>query len=561
MADHRTAARLAVHDALGQRGFSRVAPVSSTPFYAGMLECRADAIPVAIEVTDFDFVRYPRIRIDANYPMPDRMLPHLQGVDRSICYYAKGSVVLDRYNPGGTVLQCLDQAETVLRDAVEGRSDDDFADEFNAYWGSTFVYVDLPVDYVGPARICAVRLGRGKRDVLVVTSGRTWFGGLDRYAGRRGDLGQPAMVVAVNHPLTFLANDAWPPSTLPTLNTWLRRIAPDLDGRLERVLRTTPGHSATVLVRAPNGLFCYQVDVPRHLRRPEFLQNRRRRLPHIMARQRIATPVDRFAGVRVDAAYLFGRNLGGMTNLAGKKILLIGCGTIGGFLAQQLAQCGAGAGRGSLVLVDPDVLKTGNLGRHVLGVPYLGQNKAEACAAFLKEQLPPLTIEGLAGDVLTQTLPWTRYDLVIDATGEEALSLALNERAVRARPAQLPHLFVWLVGNGAVAQCLLTGDPDRACLKCLKPALADPPRFPALRPGIATQTIANVSCGDADYIPFPVSRSVAAAALACDLVLDWANGDLGDRFRSLTLDTRRGLTVPASSPDPIETCPACGPAA
>jgi tRNA A37 threonylcarbamoyladenosine dehydratase len=166
-----------------------------------------------------------------------------------------------------------------------------------------------------------------------------------------------------------------------------------------------------------------------------------------MARQSTATPVERFAGVRIDEAYLFGRNLGGMRNLAGKKILLIGCGTIGGFLAQQLAQCGAGAGRGSLTLADPDVLKTGNLGRHVLGVPYLGQNKAEACAAFLKEQLPPLAIEGCAGDVLVLALPWKRYDLVIDATGEEALSLALNERAVRARPAVLPHMFVWLVAN------------------------------------------------------------------------------------------------------------------
>ncbi|TXN41205.1 hypothetical protein FV232_09380 [Methylobacterium sp. WL30] len=561
MADDRTAARHAVHDALGQRGFMRMAPVSRSPFYAGVLERHAAAIPIAIEVTDFDFVKYPRIRIDPGYVMPDRMLPHLQGVDRSICYYAKGSVVLDRYDPGGTVLQCLDQAEAVLRDAIDGRSDADFADEFNAYWGTTFVYVDLPVNYSGPARICAVRLGRRERDVLIVTTGRTWFGGLDRYTGRRGDLGQPVLVVIVDQPLTFSADDTWPPTTLPALNTWLKSIAPDLDGCLETVLRTKSGHTAAVLVRAPNGLFCYQIDVPRHLRRPEFLQNRRQRLLHIMARQRTLTPVDRFAGVHVDEAYLFGRNLGGMKNLAGKKILLIGCGTIGGFLAQQLAQCGAGAGRGSLTLVDPDVLKSGNLGRHVLGVPFLGENKAEACAAFLKEQLPPLAIEGHGGDVLALALPWARYDLVIDATGEEALSLALNERAVRARPEQLPNLFVWLVGNGAVAQCLLTGDPDRACLKCLKPSLAGPPQFPALRPGVVTETVANVSCGDADYIPFPVSRSVAAAALACDLVLDWANGDPGDRFRSLTLDTKRGLAVPPGSPAPIDTCPACGPTA
>ena len=70
--------------------------------------------------------------------------------------------------------------------------------------------------------------------------------------------------------------------------------------------------------------------------------------------------------------------------------------------------------------------------------------------------------------------------------------------------------------------------------------------------------MADAACGDGDYVPFPVSRSVAAAALACDLVIDWANGNPGSRFRSLTLDGRRAYQIPDGSPAPLAVCPACG---
>lgn len=558
MADRQSAARLAVHDALRQRGFERVAPVSGVPHYAGTLDRDGLRIPVTIEVNDLDFVRYPRICIQAGFAMPDRTLPHLLGVDRSVCYYGRGSVVLDRYNPDGTVLQCLAQAEKVLRNAIRGSSDGDLADEFQAYWSNNFVYVDLPEGYSGPARVRPAKLDCGDMNALVVTTGRSWFAAEPRGRGRDDEDGTPVDVVSIDRLLTFASTEAWPPTTVADINRWLAKAAPDLVGRLETVLQTESGMSATVLVRAPNGLYCYQVDVPHHLRKPEFLKSRRHRLPETMARQPVPTPINRSIGVRADADYMFGRNLGSMKSLVNKRILLIGCGTIGSFLAHQLAQCGAGAKQGYLSLVDPDVLTTGNIGRHLLGVPYLGRNKAEACASYLNEQMPLLAIEGYAGDVRAQKLPWHQYDLAIDATGEEALSIALNDIAVQARPRMPPHLFVWLLGNGAVAQCILTGDADRACFKCLKPDLTGPPRFRALRPETVVETVSNVACGDAAYVPFPVSRSAAAAALACDLALDWANGNPGHRFRSLTLDHRRAFQIPDASPTKLAHCPACG---
>lgn len=558
MGERQDDALYAIHDALRQRGFARAYDRTGTMTYSGRLDPTDLDIPVTISVDDLDFVDFPEIIIDNEYQIPDRMVPHLAGGGTGICYYGKGSVVLDRYDPGGTVLQCLNRAEKVARDAIRGRSDGDFAQEFQAYWSGEFVYVDLPNGYEGIARKHEGRLGRNGRSVVCISNGCSWLLGDRSRHRRRRMIGNPALVVSIDRPLTLDPNAYKRPTTLAELNIWLRHAAPELVGRLEELLRSERGLSATILIRAPNGMFGFEAIVPLQLRKDEFLKMRRFRLPNLMERQPGGASIERFIGVRADEHYLFTRNLGRMSNLAGKRILVIGCGTIGGFLAQQLAQSGAGAGAGFLSLVDPDRLGTGNIGRHLLGVPYLNRNKAEACAEFLLQQMPPLAVEGYVGDVRDLPLRWELYDLVIDATGEETLSLALNDRSINGSPSRAPHLFVWLLGNGSVAQCLLTDGRDHACLKCLKPELAGPPRYRSMRPDAETETVANVACGDADYVPFPVSRSVAAAALACDLVLDWVTGNPGSRYRSLTLDGSTAYRTADRNPEPLKQCPACG---
>jgi hypothetical protein len=115
-----------------------------------------------------------------------------------------------------------------------------------------------------------------------------------------------------------------------------------------------------------------------------------------------------------------------------------------------------------------------------------------------------------------------------------------------------------LLGNGAAAQAILVGEDGRACLKCLKPELSGQTRFHGLRPEVDVEVGSIRECGDADFLPFPVSRSVSAAALASDLVLDWAKGAPGDRYRSLTFDGKQAFQSANASPSALAQCPACG---
>lgn len=60
--------------------------------------------------------------------------------------------------------------------------------------------------------------------------------------------------------------------------------------------------------------------------------------------------------IRMDDKYVAERNVPEGPTLAGKRVALIGCGTIGGFLAELLVKAGAGLNDGDLALIDPDIL-------------------------------------------------------------------------------------------------------------------------------------------------------------------------------------------------------------
>jgi molybdopterin/thiamine biosynthesis adenylyltransferase len=550
-------ARQRVHAALLARAFERDASagVQGRWLYRGTLDPSDLNVPIRICIDDWDFVNPPLIWIDPDYPIAGRLLPHFLGQNRILCYVAQGSIVLDRYDPAGVVLLCLKKAEDLIRNAMRGRLNADFAGEFEVYWRGTWLLVDLPDGFTGRAKLQQSLGLKAERKPLILSTGKTWLRKCADAASEESS--EDVIVLEVDEPLSLDPTAPWPPENLTTMNAWLDWSAPHARGVLERAIAESENWSGRIALRAPNGLFLYDATLPRNFIRQEF-RSRRNGIPALLKFLGSGVPVSRSRGVHADAVYVFSRNLGSMNNLANKRILLIGCGTIGSFLAQQLAQCGAGAGEGSLSLVDDDALEPGNLGRHLLGAPYLNMNKAEACAAFLSEQLPLLAIEGYPEDVRNATsLRWDRYDLIIDATGEEALSVALNQRAIERRPHSAAHLFVWLEGNGAIAQAIWTDDAEHACYKCLKPELSGPPRYRTLKPGIDVETIENQSCGDPSYQPFPVSRSVAAAALVCDLALDWANGRPGARYRSITLDPARAFQVPRGSPGPHPRCPAC----
>lgn len=371
-------------------------------------------------------------------------------------------------------------------------------------------------------------------------------------------LTESCRVVTISDDLQLDPGAVWPPQNIGSLREWLSYLGPKAGAALEPLIRDGKGLRLWLAVKAPNGCAIAMIDIPKKFDRPEFMVTRRAALLSHLSAEAQSVSVTRFRGLSVDERYLYGRNLGGLSTLAGKTITLIGCGTIGSFLAKELAQSGAGSSGGKLILIDKDLLQPGNLGRHLLGMRDLGGNKAEGCRDSIVSDLPHLNVVADPGDALRKFGTMSRSAFVIDATGEEALSISLNHFAVRKRPNHPPVLYVWLAGNGTIAQSLLCDGPDHACYKCMKPQLEAQPRYRVVRSESEVRLDSNAACGDGLFVPFPVSRAMAAAALGLDAALAWANQTPSPRFRNRLLDAAQAFDRKDANPVCAVDCPACG---
>lgn len=72
---------------------------------------------VLLDPTFFEFPSIRLLEIPAGLPPA---VPHL-GADGELCYLAKGSVVLDIYDPVGQSLACLERATVVFGQVMRGK--------------------------------------------------------------------------------------------------------------------------------------------------------------------------------------------------------------------------------------------------------------------------------------------------------------------------------------------------------------------------------------------------------------------------------------------------------
>jgi hypothetical protein len=150
----------------------------------------------------------------------------------------------------------------------------------------------------------------------------------------------------------------------------------------------------------------------------------------------------------------------------------------------------------------------------------------------------------------------TRADLLIDATGEEALSRALNHELLIRRPRAAAGIFVWLTGQGAAAQALyLASAADgRGCLACCRPFGSSP--VVMLEGAMAAPVAA--ACGEAEFMPYAVAAPAIAAGLGAAMAMDWAAGTVQPAFRTVRVDHAVTREVPSEDVQARPNCLECG---
>lgn len=114
-----------------------------------------------------------------------------------------------------------------------------------------------------------------------------------------------------------------------------------------------------------------------------------------------------------------------------KRVLVAGCGGLGGYIAAYLARLGVG----ELTLVDGDVFERSNLNRQLLATEEtLGQNKARCTALHVQNIHPALRCRAVEEYITAENAPalLAGQDLVMDALDSVETRLLLAEACARA---------------------------------------------------------------------------------------------------------------------------------
>lgn len=464
------------------------------------------------------------------------IIPHVdeRGV---VCYLDEQGLLFDLRQPVKVVLEAVERAVGLLQSGLDGEGPVDFVEEWQRYWETfsqeTYQLVDMPTD-------------EQPREVVLVPAVKS----VKNQRGVQGWIGSTAEQVhqylkhfrirgkGKKKKLLYLPLSPTPVPVPPNFGQfWTAEQAlAFLRSRLPEDFTHT--HAEILRRRQHNNTEELVLSLPRADRSKVFFGLRFKNCggTHPLLQESMAGTVEAISIERRDAAFLLER--GGANHvLEDARVLLIGCGAVGGFFAENLVQ----AGVQRIDFVDKDFYRPENSHRHVLGQIHWDVAKAEALQRYLQAKYPNVKARAQPHCILhllrKQAIDPTRYHLIVVAVGDPVLEMLLN-REWWHQDAMPPILHTWLepLGLGGHAVLVRPGQCS-GCFQCLFTPLRDDEdqtfrsRVAFAAPG---QSFSRTIAGCAGrFTPYAASAAVHTALLAAELATDVLSGtESGSPLRS-----------------------------
>lgn len=160
-----------------------------------------------------------------------------------------------------------------------------------------------------------------------------------------------------------------------------------------------------------------------------------------------------------------GLGVAGQALLGRSSVVVVGAGGLGSPVLSYLA----GAGVGSITIVDDDTVSVSNLHRQPLFQSAdAGRPKADLAARFIESLNPSVSVTAIRNRVTSSNAEslFAGADLVIDATDNYSTRYAVNDAAVRAAIPLVTGAVYRFEGQ------VLTVDPLGPCYRCVFPVEA-----------------------------------------------------------------------------------------
>lgn len=359
-----------------------------------------------------------------------------------------------------------------------------------------------------------------------------------------------------------LAGMKWPPDSFRDLLDWLQETDHNARNRVIEHIKVEGKKKYVFLFDVFNqDIFAIHIefdtkyiDFKRHKRPGKKLTTK---LATLLSGKKSCTVYQRLGVIKADIKTLLSRNSQRKEaeNLSEKRIALVGCGTIGGYLAELLLRNGAGCNKGFLHLYDDDLYNPSNFGRHTLSSHDFGRSKSISLAKKLQDSVHLQTkIFGFEKQFHISADVMQKYDIIIDATGRPPVSKRIAA-IVRNIPAEQRPIIIHAFndGNGRVSKVFI--DDGRSCYGCM---VSNPEKY---RNGIDSRfyhldisSEKNKSCGST-YTPYDAAVSSITASLAQMAVLSTLGSELKWTYSEHVLEGGRSLKPQFLSRQP--NCPIC----
>ncbi|MCU7368979.1 ThiF family adenylyltransferase [Pantoea stewartii] len=497
---------------------------------------------VAVIDPDEDFSHLPEVYILSRpEKFVGKTLPHISSFQR-LCLVNQDTADWNPQHPP-VVIEMLDHLiQQALNNAVSDGElrQIEFQGEFVNYWdGITNAYVygnvgELLGEVFSYRVLEAITSSAGQvsKEIVIFTDSQQKE---DWYRLRKQELtldkDNNVTVVRVAH--NDLAPVKWPPESLSQVFDWLKSVDLSAHDSLARgILKNLTKDRQVVLLDIANeGIIGFEIKfqsgartvlqhhAPKKTKHNGKKNGKKLRSVIPMLRAKHATNAILRLSVRsVSRQEIHQRNRIAPLDLENKKILIIGCGTIGGFTVQLLAKVGSGRGKmGKLTLFDGDFLSPHNLSRHALPATYIGWNKSEALREYIiRDALGHLNIHAVPHRFEMKAENIRGYDIVIDATGHAPTGKMLSHlvRSLPRRPPFLIHGYNDAYGMASVVMI----DDGKACYGCTQ-------QLTLLSESNKPSSAHRNSCGSV-FTPYDASVSTITAALIHEAVLNTLNEKL-----------------------------------
>ena len=232
---------------------------------------------------------------------------------------------------------------------------------------------------------------------------------------------------------------------------------------------------------------------------------------------------------------------GGNDMLNLKKVCIVGCGSLGGTIADLLASSGVG----NLSLIDPENYTIENIYRHVLDSRYLYQGKSLSLKKKIEAKYPFVKVE--ANTKANRLLDvegidyWSSFDAIVIAIGLPSQERYFNQ-FLKDNGITIPIIYTWIEPYSVGGHSVVSFSNTKGCLACL---YVDKEKgMPSLYPSInfieqGQNLHESVGSCATDFIAFSVIDVNQTASMASRLII-----------RSLTGDIKEGVSVSWKGFDP-----------